>query len=85
MSTTRPGLDAQHAPDALGRFAFGGALRARDAMAALDELEAALAALSSTRRSRPSWLPSAATYVGRRDAVYLGGAPDRAGRRAASG
>ncbi len=44
MSTAERGLDVQHAPDALGRFGrFGGRFVPETVMAALDELEAALA------------------------------------------
>ena len=44
MSTAARGLDVQHAPDALGRFGrFGGRFVPETVMAALDELEAALA------------------------------------------
>ena len=44
MSTAEHGLDVLHAPDALGRFGrFGGRFVPETVMAALDELEAALA------------------------------------------
>ena len=73
MSTAERGLDVQHAPDALGRFGrFGGRFVPETVMAALDELEAALA--DGARRSglrRPSWPRSARDYVGRQTPLYL--------------
>ena len=77
MSTAHRGLDVQHAPDARGRFGrFGGRFVPETVMAALDELEAALARPASTRPSRRAGRPcSAITSAGRRRSTSPSGSP----------
>jgi tryptophan synthase beta chain len=72
MSTAERGLDVQHAPDGLGHFGrFGGRFVPETVMAALDELEAALA----TALVDPSFEAELAAlgrdYVGRQTPLYL--------------
>ena len=80
MSTAQRGLDVQHAPDALGRFGeFGGRFVPETVMAALDELEAALA----ERARRPRVPRRSSTALGARlrrppDAALPRRAADRA-------
>ena len=72
MSTAREGLDVRHAPDALGRFgAFGGRFVPETVMAALDELEAALATALVDPAFEAELSALARDYVGRATPLYL--------------
>ena len=72
MSTVQRGLDVQHAPDALGRFGrFGGRFVPETVMAALDELEAALAAALVDPAFATELAALQRDYVGRQTPLYL--------------
>ena len=72
MSTAQRGLDVQHAPDALGRFGrFGGRFVPETVMAALDELEAALAAALVDPAFATELAALGRDYVGRQTPLYL--------------
>ena len=72
MSTAHKGLDVQHAPDALGRFGrFGGRFVPETVMAALDELEAALATAFTDPSFEAELAARARDYVGRQTPLYL--------------
>ena len=72
MSTAERGLDVQHAPDARGRFGrFGGRFVPETVMAALDELEAALAAALVDPAFAAELAALGRDYVGRQTPLYL--------------
>ena len=72
MSTAERGLDVQHAPDALGHFGrFGGRFVPETVMAALDELEAALAAALVDPAFDAELAALGRDYVGRQTPLYL--------------
>jgi len=72
MSAAERGLDVQHAPDGLGHFGrFGGRFVPETVMAALDELEAALAEALSDPSFEAELSALGRDYVGRRTPLYL--------------
>ena len=72
MSTAERGLDVKHAPDALGRFGrFGGRFVPETVMAALDELEAAVADALVDPAFASELAALARDYVGRPTPLYL--------------
>jgi tryptophan synthase beta chain len=72
MSTAERGLDVQHAPDGLGHFGrFGGRFVPETVMAALDELEAALAVALVDPAFAAELDALGRDYVGRQTPLYL--------------